>query len=125
MPSPCTWNTWPCHVSTTPRIEEATIVTTSPRTLRQRAPGYGALADRAKHERGWSDCWGYVLVATGRADVAIDAKLSPWDLAAFVPIVEEAGGRITDWRGERTIHSGNVVISNGLLHDEALRALRA
>jgi len=120
----CTWNTWPCHVSATARVEDATIVTTSSRNLRQRAPDYAALADRAKHERGWSDCYGYGLVASGRADVAVDCKLSPWDLAAFVPIVEEAGGRITDWRGERTIHSGTVVISNGLLHDEVVRAMR-
>jgi len=111
-------------VSDTRRVEDATIVTTSPRELRRRAPRYAAFAERVKHERGWSDCWGYGIVASGRADIAVDAKLSPWDLAAIVPIVEEAGGRITDWRGERTIHSGNVVISNGFLHDEALAALR-
>lgn len=120
----CSLNGWPCHVSTTARVEDATIVTTSPRELRRRAPGYAAFAERAKHERGWSDCYGYGLVASGRADVALDAKLSPWDLCAIVPIVEESGGRLTDWRGERTIHSGTVVISNGLLHDAALAAVR-
>lgn len=121
----CTRNGWPCHVSTTARIEDALLVTTSPRQMRRDAPGYAALADRARFERGWSDCWGYTLVATGRADVALDTKLSPWDVAPFIPILEEAGGRVTDWRGERTSRGGNVVITNGLLHDEVLRSLRA
>lgn len=114
---------WPCHVSLTPRVEDAVLVTTSPRQVRRDAPGYAALADRAQIERGWSDCYAYGLVASGRADIAVDAKLKPWDIAPFVPIVEEAGGRITDWRGERTIHGGNVLITNGLLHDEVLASL--
>jgi histidinol-phosphatase len=119
----CTRDGWPCHVSTTARIEDALIVTTSPRQLRRVRPSYAALADRAKRERGWSDCYGYSLVATGRADIALDDRLSPWDLCAIVPIVEEAGGRITDWRGERTIHGKTALITNGLLHDEALTYL--
>ena len=121
----CTRNGWPCHVSTTPRIEEAMMLTTSPRQMRRVRPGYASLAERVKTERGWSDCYGYALVASGRADIAVDDKLSPWDLAAIVPCIEEAGGRITDWRAERTIHSGNVLITNGLLHDEVLAALAA
>jgi histidinol-phosphatase len=121
----CTWNTWPCHVSTTPRIEDALIVTTSPRMMRRSAPGYAALADRARLERGWGDCYGYALVATGRADVAADALVNPWDLAAIVPVIEEAGGRFSDWTGERRIDAGNVLLTNGLLHDEALAALRS
>jgi histidinol-phosphatase len=121
----CSLNGWPCHVSTTARVEDALVVTTSPRELRRRAPGYAAFAERAKRERGWSDCYGYGLVASGRADVAMDNQLSPWDLCAVVPIVEEAGGRLTDWRGERTIHAGTAIVSNGLLHDAALAAMRA
>jgi histidinol-phosphatase len=120
----CTRNGWPCHVSTTSRLEDALIVTTSPRAMRRSAPRYASLADRVKTERGWGDCYGYALVATGRADIATDDRLSPWDLAAIVPIVEEAGGRLSDWRGERTIRSGNALISNGLLHEEALTYLR-
>jgi histidinol-phosphatase len=121
----CTKDGWPCHVSTTPRIEEATLVTTSPRQCRRDAPRYAELAERVRIERGWGDCYGYGLVATGRADIACDNRLSPWDLCAIVPIVEEAGGRITDWRGERTIHGRSALITNGLLHDEALAHLRA
>ena len=120
----CSRDGWPCHVSDTTRVEDAIVVTTSPRQMRRDAPGYAALAERARLERGWSDCYAYALAASGRVDVAVDSKVKPWDLAAIVPIVEEAGGRITDWRGERTIHSGNVLITNGLLHDEVLAALR-
>jgi len=120
----CTMDTWPCVVSTTASLDEALVTATSPRAVRRAAPGYAALADRSKHERGWGDCYGYALVASGRAEVAVDVGVKPWDLCAVVPIIEEAGGRITDWRGERTIHGGNAVATNGLLHDAVLGFLR-
>jgi histidinol phosphatase-like enzyme (inositol monophosphatase family) len=119
----CTRDGWPCHVSTTPRIEDALVVTTSSRACRRASPGYAALAEHAKNERGWGDCYGYALVASGRADVTIDTGIRPWDLCAVMPIVEEAGGRMTDWRGERTIRSPNAVATNGLLHDDVLAAI--
>jgi histidinol phosphatase-like enzyme (inositol monophosphatase family) len=119
----CNRDGWPCHVSTTARVEDSLIVTTSPRAIRRAAPHYAAFAERVVSERSWGDCYGYALVATGRADIALDNRLSPWDLAAVLPVVEEAGGRMTDWRGERTIWSKEVVITNGLLHDETLRCL--
>ncbi len=121
----CSKDGWPCHVSTTARIEDALVVATSPRAARRASPGYAALVERAKHERGWGDCYGYALVASGRADVAVDVGVHPWDLCAVVPIVEEAGGRVTDWRGERTIRSGSAVATNGLLHEDVLKHLRA
>lgn len=120
----CTKDGWPCHVSTTPRIEDSLIVCTSSRAVRRAAPRYAALADRAKSERGWGDCYGYALVASGRADVALDVGIKPWDLCAVVPILEEAGGRLTNWKGERTIRDPDAVATNGLLHDDVLAYLR-
>lgn len=76
-------------------------------------------------QRTWGDCYGYVLVATGRAEVMIDPVVNVWDVAAVQPIIEEAGGRFTDLGGEATIRGGNAVGSNGLVHDAALELIRA
>ena len=73
--------------------------------------------------RGWSDCYAYALVATGRVDAAFDPVMKPWDCAPFATILEEAGGRFTDWAGRATIHGGDAVASNGLLHDALLETL--
>jgi len=73
--------------------------------------------------RGWGDCYGHVLVATGRADVMIDPTMNPWDAAALVPIVREAGGQFVDWTGRTTIHGGNGLSVNAVLKDEVLALL--
>ena len=74
--------------------------------------------------RSFSDFWGYCLVAEGSAEAMIEAEVSPWDLAAVLVIVEEAGGRLTDLEGNPTIEAGHAVASNGALHEELLRRLR-
>ncbi len=84
------------------------------------------LARRAWHPRGLGDFWAHMLVAEGAVDGAVDAPgVSEWDLAAVQVIVEEAGGRFTDFAGEPRIDTGTAVISNGLLHDELLAAVEA
>ncbi|MHC4393612.1 MAG: inositol monophosphatase family protein, partial [Planctomycetota bacterium] len=60
--------------------------------------------------RGWGDCYGHLLVATGRTDAMLDPIMADWDTSALLPIVEEAGGVFTDWQGERT-HLGGSAIS--------------
>jgi fructose-1,6-bisphosphatase/inositol monophosphatase family enzyme len=89
-----------------------------------RSAALGRLLSAAGPARTWGDCYGYVLVATGRADVMIDPAMHVWDCAALLPIIEEAGGRFTDWRGQRTIRGGDSVATNGLLHAEVLALLR-
>jgi fructose-1,6-bisphosphatase/inositol monophosphatase family enzyme len=74
-------------------------------------------------QRTWGDCYGYALVATGRAEAALDPVMNVWDCAALLPIVEEAGGRFTDWRGRRTIRGGEAVATNGVLHAAVLDVL--
>ena len=74
--------------------------------------------------RGWGDCYGHILVATGRADVMIDPELSAWDAAALVPIVREAGGSWLDWNGEESIYSGHGFSVNEGLKDEILNLLK-
>jgi len=73
-----------------------------------------------KYARGWGDCYGHILVATGRADIMIDPELNVWDAAPLYTIVTEAGGRFTDVEGRATIHGGSGISTNGLLHDEVL-----
>ena len=119
----CTWNGTPCRVSATERLEDALVAVTDERTARRRSAAYLRLAEATALQRTWADCYAYVLVATGRAEVALDPIMSVWDCAALLPIVEEAGGRFTDWRGRRTIHGGEAVASNGTLHDRVLALL--
>lgn len=80
---------------------------------------------RAAKSRGWGDCYGYVLVATGRAEAMLDPLMHVWDNAAIQPVIEEAGGIFTDWDGVPTIFSPNAIATNGWIHEEMLRLLRS
>lgn len=88
------------------------------------APGFPRLIGDVWRDRGFGDFWGYALVAEGAAEAMVEIGPKSWDLAAPLVIVEEAGGRLTDLDGQRTIHSGTVLATNGLLHDEMLGRLR-
>jgi len=81
------------------------------------APGFPALLRDTWRDRGFGDFWGYALVAEGAAEAMIEVGPHSWDLAAPAVIVEEAGGRFTDLHGERSIHSGHALATNGLTHD--------
>jgi histidinol-phosphatase len=82
-----------------------------------------ALARRCWRARGFGDFWSHMLVADGSIDIAVEVGgLAVWDLAAIRPVVEEAGGRCTDLRGVRRIDGGDVISTNGLLHDEVVAA---
>jgi histidinol-phosphatase len=82
-----------------------------------------ALAAHVWRDRGFGDFWSHVLVAEGACDIGLDPVVSLWDLAALLPIVEEAGGRFTDFTGVTTAEGGSAVSTNGLLHDEVLSAV--
>ncbi|MDN4474886.1 histidinol-phosphatase [Demequina sp. SYSU T00192] len=73
--------------------------------------------------RGYGDFWSYMMVAEGAVDIASEPELALYDMAALVPIVEEAGGRFTGVDGTPGPHGGNALVTNGLLHDEVLRRL--
>jgi fructose-1,6-bisphosphatase/inositol monophosphatase family enzyme len=81
------------------------------------------LCARAGLVRTWGDCYGYLLLATGRAEVMVDSIMAPWDAAALQPIIEEAGGVFTDWSGRRTAFGGSVVATNAAVAAEARAAL--
>jgi len=105
------------HVSAVARLEEACALLTYGNGV---APG----ARDAWHVRGFGDFWAHMLVAEGAADVAVDAVgVTEWDLAAPRLVVEEAGGRFTDFSGAARSDGGSAVASNGLLHETALATL--
>jgi histidinol-phosphatase len=81
------------------------------------------LVHRTQRTRGFGDFYGFVLIAQGSGDLMVEHGVHAWDLAALKPIIEEAGGRMTDWNGNDTIERPDVVASNGKLHDVALEIL--
>jgi histidinol phosphatase-like enzyme (inositol monophosphatase family) len=121
----CRWNGRPATVSTTSGIADAVLLTTDPRALQTgpMAKGWNRLVGAGALVRGWGDCYGHVLVATGRADVMVDPVLSTWDAAPFLPILTEAGGRFTDSAGRARYDGGSGISTNGWLHGEVLRIL--
>jgi len=121
----CTWNGQPCRVSSVSRIEDAVICTTDVERILSLPEGAGwrRLQQRAAFSRTWGDCYGHMLVATGRIEAQVDPVMAPWDAGPFLTIVTEAGGRFTTLSGEETVHGGSGVSSNGVLHEEVTRAL--
>jgi histidinol-phosphatase len=116
-----------CHVSRKSRLLEGLFVTSQVDTFTQRGAtaAFDALQKAAYVTRTWGDCYGYLLVATGRAEIMVDPCMNVWDAAAVQPIVEEAGGTFTDWQGNPTIHAGEAIATNGLVLEEVLAITRA
>lgn len=81
------------------------------------------LLGRTNFNRTWGDCHGYFLVATGYADIMLDPIMNLWDIVALIPIIEGAGGKITDWRGNSPLDGEGIIATNGLLHPHVMRAL--
>ncbi len=120
----CWWNGSRCHVSRIASVDEATVLTTDERFTQapHHLDGWRALAAQSAIARSWGDCYGYLLVATGRADVMVDGIVGPWDTAPLLPIITEAGGVFSDWSGRATAFGGSAIATNALLAREA-RAL--
>ncbi|RRR65366.1 MAG: histidinol-phosphatase [Candidatus Viridilinea halotolerans] len=121
----CWWNGRPCRVSNVASLRESLVVATI-------AHGYERYGKQAAFERimaaaglfrTWGDCYGHLLVATGRAEVALDPIMSIWDAAALLPILREAGGTFTDWQGVTTIEHEEGISTNGLVQDELLELI--
>lgn len=89
-----------------------------------RKGAYDALESACRLSRTWGDGYGYLLVATGRAELMVDPRMNIWDCAALKPVLEEAGGTFTDWSGQATIHSGEAIATNGRILAEVLAMVR-
>lgn len=123
----CWWNGVRARVSGTAELSRAVVLTTDERFVGhdQRRAGWRALAARSGGARGWSDCFGYLLVATGRAEAMADPVMSVWDSAALMPVIEEAGGVFTDWDGRATAFGGSAIASNAALAGEVRAVIAA
>ena len=112
------------RVSRIGHLGDAQVLYTSPKDLERSglAPGFRSLLEGAWRDRGFGDFWSYTLVAEGAAEAMLEIDLEPWDAAAPTLLVEEAGGRVTDFDGSRRIDSRTILATNGHLHD-AVRSL--
>jgi len=79
---------------------------------------------RTERQRGFGDFYGFVLVAQGSGELMVEHGVHAWDVAAVVPLIEEAGGRFSDWDGRLDIYRPDVLVSNGKLHDVALQMMQ-
>jgi histidinol-phosphatase len=113
----CWWNGSRSRVSSVGDLAEARLVTTDARFIRDasKRERWMRLQNGARTMRTWGDCYGYLLVATGRADIMVDEVISDWDGAALMPIITEAGGEFTDWRGRPTPFGGDAIATNAQL----------
>ena len=121
----CRWNGRPARVSGVGGLADAAIMVTDVGMMTRRSDAYDRLAAATRFQRTWGDCYGYVLVATGRAEAMFDPEMKPWDCAPLLPILDEAGGHFTNWAGEPTIWGPDAVATNAALHRPILDILRA
>jgi len=113
------------RVSDCEAMKDATVLHSGLRLVREAGhwDGFVRLFDAGSRTRGFGDYYGYGLVAEGKAEIYVEVDLKPWDVAAVKILVEEAGGRLTDFAGRPTIYGGTVLATNGRLHADALRLL--
>ncbi|HLI00865.1 MAG TPA: inositol monophosphatase family protein [Acidimicrobiales bacterium] len=112
----------PIRVSEVAHLSDAQLTSCGPDGWEQRGGVQRLLdlSDRCWRDRAFGDFWSHVLVAEGACDIGIDPVVSLWDLAALQVIVEEAGGRFTDFEGVARADGGTALSTNGILHDETL-----
>lgn len=123
----CFRNGEPCHVSQESRLSQAALMMTSMAEIMDTfgETAFKAILSQTGMQRTWADCYGYFLVATGMAEASMDAKMKIWDIAPLIPIIQEAGGTISDKTGRISLDSPHVIASNGILHAELLHLLNS
>lgn len=121
----------PARVSAVEDLQEARVVTSGLEYWRDWATpegqtGWNRLLSRCRFAKTWGDCYGYVLVATGRAEIMVDpAAGAPWDYLPMVPILAEAGGRFTTLGGNPARAWSTALASNGRVHRQAMECWQA
>ena len=109
-----------------PRVEDAVVATTDPRHFRSEREGaaYAAATGGARLVRYGGDCYCYTQVAMGLVDIVIETGLQPYDIQALIPLIENAGGVVSDWEGGRCDAGGDVLAcGDRALHAELLRRI--
>jgi histidinol-phosphatase len=110
----------PARVSNVATLRESLLLSSEIRFPAPRQQSLLDLVHATRINRTWGDCYGYLLVATGRAEVMLDPIMALWDIACLQPILEEAGGTLTDWQGNATIYSAEAIATNGKVLGEVL-----
>ena len=120
-----TLNDHPVHVRPTSRLADAVVLASDTTTAAryQDGAGWERLAASARWVRTWGDCYGYLLVASGQADVMTDPIMAPWDLLPLIPVIRGAGGIITDWQGNDAVNASSSVAAGPLLHAQVIACL--
>jgi histidinol-phosphatase len=122
----CLWNGTRASVSAVSDVSAATVLTTNERfTVNPaRRQGWERLASGAALSRSWGDCYGYLLVATGRAEAMLDARVAAWDTAGLCCCITEAGGVFTDWDGTPGPFGGSAIATNAASATEVRALIR-
>ncbi|MBI2902584.1 MAG: inositol monophosphatase family protein [Candidatus Methylomirabilis oxyfera] len=121
----CFWNGRRVAVSVVGDLKDALLLFTDSAAFEPqgREGAFRRMLAATRMHRSWGDCYGHILVATGRAEVMLDPVMNVWDCAALMSIVQEAGGTFTDWGGRPTIRGGNAISTNGLLFEQVMGIL--
>lgn len=116
----------PTCVSNVETLADGLFLVSQVDNFDRRAAGaaYRSLESAAYISRSWGDGYGYLLVATGRAELMVDPIVNPWDVAAVAPVIVEAGGKFSSWSGAFDIRAGHCLASNARVHNQAMEALR-
>lgn len=122
----CWWNGRRARVSSVSRLQEALVAFGELAGFDRhgRAEEWKRIQAATRSQRGWGDAYGYALVATGRAEVALDPAMCVWDSAPYPPIFEEAGGYFGDWQGNPTIHVPEAMATSQVLLPQLLEVIR-
>ena len=118
--------TTPLKVRACGHLNEATIATTDPFLFDgAEAGGFEMVRRTSRLQRYGCDCYAYAMLAAGRMDLVIESGLKPWDVQALIPVIEGAGGMVTDWRGRPSWMGGQIIAAgDARAHEQALVALR-
>jgi myo-inositol-1(or 4)-monophosphatase len=121
----CWWNGRKAQVSQINRLEDGLLAHTNPASFARhgRAAAWERLQNTAGFCAGWSDAYGYLLVATGRAEVMLDPIMNEWDCGPFPVILQEAGGYFGDWQGNTTIYANEALGTTAVLLPQLLEII--
>ncbi|PKL79830.1 MAG: histidinol phosphate phosphatase [Candidatus Melainabacteria bacterium HGW-Melainabacteria-1] len=121
----CRFNGEPCRVSEIRDPARALVMVHERDLARARSPALQSWLEQIQIERNWGDCYSFVLVATGRAEVALDPRMQVWDNGPLPVILREAGGHFSDWQGADTIWTGSAVTANAYMAPALLELLQS
>ena len=124
----CYWNGRPARVSAETDLSRSIVAhidtASFARVSEERGVAWQRLQNASYYNAGWCDAYSYMLVATGRVEIALDPIMNPWDCAPFPVIIREAGGYCGDWQGNETIHNSELLATNLPLKDEVIALLK-